>query len=247
MYFLPEQLAVSGSVVPEIRKRGIYEANVYVTTLQVRGRFGPLDWTGSGVAPDRINWPGARLVMGITDPRAIRSAVHVRWNGATLVFGPGKGQSPHVTNGISVPLADLKDAPRDTDFEFTIHLAGSSALRFSPYGRETDVSLTSSWPHPSFVGAYLPVKRTVGAEGFSADWKVLDLGRGYPQRFSNRLDLGKGMEEQQFGVSLMSVVDHYVLTDRAVKYGILFVFTTILAFFLFELLSYLRVHPIQNR
>ncbi|WP_265495614.1 inner membrane CreD family protein, partial [Providencia heimbachae] len=48
-----------------------------------------------------------------------------------------------------------------------------------------------------------------------------------------------------FSASLVEPVDHYQLAERAVKYALLFIGLTFMAFFLFETLTGLRVHPIQ--
>jgi inner membrane protein len=48
-----------------------------------------------------------------------------------------------------------------------------------------------------------------------------------------------------FGVSLIEPINIYSQAERAVKYGLLFVALTFTAFFLFELLKQLPIHPIQ--
>jgi inner membrane protein len=55
----------------------------------------------------------------------------------------------------------------------------------------------------------------------------------------------KVLDEALLGATLVSPVDAYRTTDRAVKYQLLFVGLTFLAFFLFELVVGLRVHPVQ--
>jgi inner membrane protein len=46
-------------------------------------------------------------------------------------------------------------------------------------------------------------------------------------------------------VSLVDPVNVYSQVDRATKYGVLFVLLTFVAFFMFEFLKQLRIHPIQ--
>jgi inner membrane protein len=46
-------------------------------------------------------------------------------------------------------------------------------------------------------------------------------------------------------VSLVEPVNVYAQVDRATKYGLLFVLLTFVAFFMFEFLRQLRIHPIQ--
>jgi inner membrane protein len=46
-------------------------------------------------------------------------------------------------------------------------------------------------------------------------------------------------------VSLLTPIDPYKLSDRATKYGILFVVLTFGGFFLFEMMKELPIHPVQ--
>ncbi len=46
-------------------------------------------------------------------------------------------------------------------------------------------------------------------------------------------------------VSLLTPIDPYKLSDRATKYGILFVVLTFGGFFLFEMMKQLPIHPVQ--
>jgi inner membrane protein len=46
-------------------------------------------------------------------------------------------------------------------------------------------------------------------------------------------------------VAFLEPVNIYLQSERAVKYGFLFVGLTFGAFFLFELLKGLRIHPVQ--
>jgi inner membrane protein len=53
------------------------------------------------------------------------------------------------------------------------------------------------------------------------------------------------LEASAFGVSFLQPGDAYRSTERAAKYQILFLGSTALLFFLFELLAGFRVHPVQ--
>ena len=71
-YFLPDRLAVSGTVEPEVRHRGIYDAVVYSTRLKFAGGFVP-DFAAAGIEHDRIDWAQAKVLFGVTDLRGIRT------------------------------------------------------------------------------------------------------------------------------------------------------------------------------
>jgi inner membrane protein len=145
------------------------------------------------------------------------------------------------------PLAPDTIAPIPFAVELT--LAGSEALRFVPTGKATEVRLSSPWPDPGFSGAFLPTARETGAQGFTARWQVSYLARNFPHTWLDaNVDRGMMRDQRQasaFGVAFVQAVDHYQQTERAVKYGLLFVMLTFTVFLLWELLRNLRLHPVQ--
>jgi inner membrane protein len=120
-------------------------------------------------------------------------------------------------------------------------------------GEETRVHLNSSWPSPSFGGAFLPTSRSLDETGFTADWYVLSLGRSYPQKWRQGEIDPYILSNSSFGVDLMIPVDSYQKVLRSVKYGILFILLPFVSLFLFEAFSrrreepdaQQRIHPLQ--
>ncbi len=114
-----------------------------------------------------------------------------------------------------------------------------------PLGRSSELRLQSNWPHPNFLGNFLPDERKITERGFSARWRSTWFANNINSAF--HYDDGILDEDKlpAFSASLIEPVDHYQLTERAVKYAVLFIGLTFMAFFLFETLTGLRVHPIQ--
>jgi len=128
----------------------------------------------------------------------------------------------------------------------SLTLNGSRSLRFAPAGVNNDIRLVSTWPDPSFQGAFLPVERKIGPEGFNAHWKVSYYGRSYPQQWTDRNPVNSaGIAPSLFGVDLVPALDSYRHVERSIKYGVLFIVLLFAAFFLFEILSGVRIHPFQ--
>jgi inner membrane protein len=246
-YFLPETLEVSGHIRTERRYRGIFDVPVYLAALELAGEIKTPDFSTWQLAAEDVVWEGASLVVGLTDPKAIRASVSLAWDDAPRAFGPGRGDAQLLVGGISAPIPGLgSEKPGAAHrFAFKLELGGSAELRVLPLGAETKVKLASDWPDPSFTGAYLPATRTVAAGGFEAAWSVPHLGRNFPQRWRAEEVQAGQLEGSAFGVSLISPVDAYTATERAVKYELLFVAMTFLAFYLIELFTRLRLHPVQ--
>jgi len=131
------------------------------------------------------------------------------------------------------------------DFSLRLRVRGTGRLHFLPLGNVTDVQLTSSWPDPSFNGAFVPVEHTVTDDGFSATWRVLALGRGYPSRWLRSEGYEQLLGASSFGVSLVPPIGVHQASLRAAKYAILFIGLTFLVYFLYEVFAGLRLHALQ--
>jgi inner membrane protein len=139
-------------------------------------------------------------------------------------------------------LIPLSPTQKDSRFSLELNLNGSEQLRFIPMGETTRVNLESTWPSPSFNGAFLPVSRQVSNNGFSATWNILHLNRNFPQFWvGNQYMVG----ESSFGLRLLITADIYQKSIRISKYAVMFIVFTFSAFFFSEVISRKRVHPIQ--
>jgi inner membrane protein len=245
-FFQPEELKIDGAIDTEVRHRGIFDVPLYLAKLRMTGRFARPDLSAWGIAERDILWSGATLVVGISEPRALREQVDLTWNGDVKAFEPGREIGTFVASGIHVPGIFKGGAPKEPEFTFAVPLVlgGADRLDIVPVGRDTEVALRSPWPDPSFTGAYLPTAREVGPGGFTATWKVPHLGRNYPQSWRDA-EVKEQLVQASFGVAFFATVDAYTAVTRSVKYELLFVFMTFLVFFLFELFYRLKVHPVQ--
>ena len=242
VYLLPEQLDISGTINPEIRYRGLFKVPVYRSDIRLNGHFSVPDM-GITDTNTEIDWAGATITVGISDMRGITEAIDFRWKNEKMDCEPGVSIENIVKSGITVnnPL-DLENKTESYRFSINISLNGSKAISFVPLGKETTAKINSSWTDPSFNGAFLPASRDISAQGFSATWKVLELNRNYPQRWTEKnVDLASSA----FGVELILPGDTYQLTERSIKYAILFIALTFMSFFFIEIIHKQRVHPIQ--
>ena len=67
--FLPERLAVDGTVTPSMRRRGIYETPVYAARLEISGRFAAPGFDFVALREVRPQWEQARVCFVISDLR----------------------------------------------------------------------------------------------------------------------------------------------------------------------------------
>lgn len=241
MNFLPERLAIKGKINPEIRYRSIYKAVMYNSALELEGEFPVPDFAGTGIDPQNIIWSGAAVSLGISDMKGIKDSISARVKNSEIVLNPGVESLDVLNSGVSSKI-NIEGSEKTIPFSFRISLNGSQSLDFMPIGKTTTVSLESSWPSPSFTGAFLPEKRTVTDKGFSAEWKVLHLNRNYPQKWSGKI---YKIDDSAFGLNLIITADVYQKSERTVKYALMFVVMTFSVFFFAEILMARRVHPVQ--
>ena len=158
---------------------------------------------------------------------------------------PGTNIPGLINSGITVNNI-FKEKPKKSsiDFSFSLQLQGSQFLGFIPLGKETNVTLSSNWQDPSFSGSFLPDNRTVNKEGFSAEYKILELNRNYPQFWIGSRNI-KNIESSSFGVDLLLPMNDYQKAMRSAKYALLAIVLTFLTFFLVEIFNKKEVHPFQ--
>lgn len=234
--FLPRALNVRGRVDTEVRRRGIFDVPLYTAKLHVEAAFAVPEAAEIAPLGGEVAWNRAVLAFGISDPKAIRAVAGLAWE-------PGPGDADLFATGLHAALPATKAGP--AIFAFDVALAGSGRLAVVPVGDETVVSLSSPWSDPGFDGAWLPIERHLGAGGFEATWRVLDLARNFPSRWIDRQIDQRQLSPSALGVSFLSPVDTYRTNERAVKYQLLFLGLTFVCFTLIELLAALRVHPVQ--
>ena len=247
LYFLPERFELDGQVQTELRARGIYQARLFHADNRINGHFSLPAQLGIKEDFADYQFDAPFLAVGISDIRGIENALKLELDGQRLDFVPGT-QVGWLGEGVRVmlPTLDTRNATELT-FGFDLRLQGTGSLQVLPVGKASRVSLAANWPHPSFIGNFLPGKREISDQGFSADWQTSFFSTNL-QEAMNRCVMGNDCEAfngRSFGVSFIDPVDQYLKSDRAIKYALLFIVLTFAGFFLFEVLKSLAVHPVQ--
>ena len=259
----PATLDVKGDVAIEPRYRGIFKVNGYV--LKARLVAGWND--GSTLVPEaqhlgsRLHCDAPVMFVALGDSRGVRSAA-MQIDGAAAPVLAGTQHASH-PRGFHADVAEsFAGARPPLRAEIGVELGGTGELSVAPVGDSTRVALASDWPHPSFAGRFQPIERQVGETRVSARWQLNALATTAPQaaavgapacrlhdgvvdEVSPREDDRRTPCVEIFGVAFMDPVSPYVLTDRATKYGLLFIALTFVGVGSVEVMRRLRVHPIQ--
>ena len=246
----PQSEAISTEIEPQLRKRSIYEAVVYDARNAGHARFTlPPDLARSGVGPGQMDLSAAQLRFTVSDPRGIGADAQVKAGDTALGLQPDG-------RGFVAPVDASRLQSGAVDIDFSFDLKGSQSLGLSPHSGDTQWTVRSSWPSPSFAGDFLPDARKVAANGFTARYRVgnLALGRSLVStgdaedgRVAPASKEARNAEENPTGaqISLIQPVDLYSQVNRATKYGFLFIGFTFLALLMFDVIGGVRVSAVE--
>ncbi|KWC89375.1 hypothetical protein WL58_06130 [Burkholderia cepacia] len=245
----PKTLNVDGTLTTSVRYRGIHKALVYELTSRLTGTLALPDLKKLPQADGHVSFKvdNAYVAIGIGDIRGLTAQPDLRIGGARFDVEQGT-RLDSLRQGVhaNVDLAALAEAGAGAGavvpFSIDLPLRGAESVAFAPVGDQNDFSLKSTWPHPSFDGAFLPNNRTVDARGFTGNWRVTSFNT----KAREQIATGNGDSAiETASVSMIEPVNVYLQAERATKYGALFVMLTFASFFMYELVKRLRIHPIQ--
>ena len=258
----PETSTLDTRIAPERRKRSIYEAVVYETTLTGQAKFlMPTDLERIGVPVTSLVFARAEIRFGLSDARGLFGAPPaVRIIGKALKLEPGHGLG--ATNGSGFfawhDASALSGGPMVADFDYRFR--GSDSITLAPRAGDTTWKVTSIWPSPSFQGGFLPTTRSVSDKGFSATYRVGNLALGQSlvnandntvqapsdrKGMSSYVETAGGTSQGAASISLVQPVDVYSQVNRATKYGFLFIGFTFLALLMFDVIGGVRIAGVE--
>ncbi|MCF8451922.1 MAG: cell envelope integrity protein CreD [Pedobacter sp.] len=256
IYILPETLDISSKASPEMLHRGIFDAVVYNSKIQVKGKFSALELIKSNIDPAMIQWDKAKVAIGLSDLKGLKNNPLIRLGNENYEVEPDLTSLKLFSNNLVI-LPNLSTGKNTAlNFSFDLDLRGSEKLSFLHLGKNTSVKIQGEWNNPSFTGRYLPDERSVSGKNFSATWKMPYYNRPYPQQWieentilnkPDTLVKGKNNSDTRavFGVDFLLPVDQYQKTTRAAKYAILVILLSFLSLFFTELLNKRNVHFLQ--
>ncbi|WP_104403177.1 cell envelope integrity protein CreD [Vibrio penaeicida] len=243
-FILPDNFNLTSHLESFEKYRGIYKARLYQAQTDLNGEFdlSSLDDL-SEFTIDKIS-----MVVGISDSRGLINLGELSLGGQSIEVEPGTGMN-QMTQGFHSKLdIDTLDTSKPLTFDLNFLLQGMGNLQITPIGNNTSVKLSSSWPHPSFIGDYLPTSSDIQETGFSAKWATNNFSTNITQLFDKCMSDNTECYElngRQMGVDLIDPVDHYLKSHRAVNYSLLVITLIFASFFLLELFQARPIHPIQ--
>jgi len=237
VFLLPETFTLAIDTRSQIRSRGIFDVPVYSAVAEADFTFDPDAATAQLSPGERILWDEASLRVTVSQNRALRGETRLRVDETEIPLEPRADG----TAGVTAALGDPREAGT---YVLTLGFNGASDLQATPMGRNSTVTITSDWPHPSFFGAFLPDGSEISEDGFTATWTIPHLARPLPQVSRSDFDT-TARNSSAFGVRFFQPNDFYQKAFRAARYGILFIALTFLTVLLIEGQTKRPTHPVQ--
>ncbi|WP_427451932.1 cell envelope integrity protein CreD [Litorimonas sp. WD9-15] len=220
-------------------------AKLLVSVSDVRGLKSDVSMMG----PDgqRLNFEPAQF-NGVTTP-AIPPVTETALNGSIRVISPAVPGSnyrgmPRFGNWLSADIGEWVESDVPFEVSTDLSLSGAQSLSVLPFAKSTRVDMASNWADPGFQGEFTPLSRDIGESGFSANWTLPYLSRGVAGEGRAHVILNR-LAQNQVRVKFVNTDNPYQTVNRALKYSILFIGMVFLAYFLFEVIVGVRVHPAQ--
>lgn len=251
------------------RNLGIYKAAIYTSTTEFEAVFTPGDALQGVDASYRFDWPQARIVMFVSDSRAIRDVAELRFtDGSTATLEPISDLSlaapyqeqdysrPGVFSTPSAPLptnlqafaapARLTNGPADFNVETRLVLTGSQRFSIAAFAQDTSATIRGDRRDTRREGYFQSTEAPQATDdGFTVSWRVPFVARGV-EKAADLATFNLGLAAtRDMAVSFVSSDNIYQGVARAVRYGIMFIGIVFLATLIFEAVSGRKAHPAQ--
>jgi inner membrane protein len=229
------------------RHRSLFKVPVYQAEFKFDATFDLTGVPSAAPAGAELDWTRAAIVIGASDARGALADGTLTAGSKTITFVPAESTG---NQNARLPLAyfdvRLPDLIQpNATFNVTVNLRFSGAQRLAilAYGKSTHLTAEGDWPSPGFDGGFLPVKRTISAQGFTSEWLVPFIARGIPAE--GTIAAVGTIDQIAMGISFIEMADPYQSVSRSLKYALLFIGLLFLSYFVFEVTAGKRVHPAQ--
>jgi len=242
----PAKGDASIKVRTEERHRSLFKVPVYQAELKFDATFDLTGVPSAAPAGAELDWARAAIVVGVSDARGALADGTLTLNGNTSTFAPADSIGDYSRLPLTyfgVKVSDLAKPNATFNAAANLRFSGAQRLAVLTYGKSTRLTAEGDWPSPGFDGGFLPVKRTVSPQGFSAEWSIPFIARGIPAEGTSAAV--SALDRTALGISFVEVADPYQSVSRSVKYALLFVGLLFLSYFVFEATAGKRVHPAQ--
>ena len=247
IFYTPEQYNVTGEIDTSILSRGIFKVPIYKSDLNISGKFESYNselFSSLIDNNDKVLYDEAVLLLGIKNKKSLLKLPKITINddNELVYYDNADSLNANFFHNKFIYKLNKDNLVNGFSFKTALSIQGGNTLYIKALATENNISLSSKWKDPSFVGNFLPVEREVSNNGFNAKWFIAGFNTSFSKYFTSDKTYS---DTDNVEVSFLLLNDNYSKTLRSVKYAILFIFIPFLILFLCEALSRIRVHPVQ--
>lgn len=262
---MPDKYSVEGDVDITTLNRGIFKAPIFNSVLKASGDFSAYNSSLNYIDPSYILWDDAVLIVGVGSKKNFTKL-------PTIYID--KKEIKTYDKNINIPIdffdnmlffkISRENALNGFKFLADINVQGGDSIEITPMTSENTFKISSKWSAPSFSGDWLPTKREVTKNGFTAEWNIpsfnVEFNKSWNTEGNNFLNssfssssfskysyssTSEKYKTDNVVASFLLLNDNYQKTSRSLKYQLLFIFIPFLALFLCEILTKKKIHPVQ--
>lgn len=241
-----KRVSIDTKVATEERYRGSYSYETLLSTVTMKGEV---------EIPDNLLLPTQHIaesspttshgffLLRVSERHFIQSVDTVTLDGTPLTIV--RSHRPD-TLAFAIPLLADRAPGVSRPLEVTLRVRGTKGISFSPLSHAFAVNLQSNSPNPSFVGAFLPIERSVDSSGSAAQWRGDTISTSLScYRECPSVDTFFANNSSPVGAVFLNDLSVHSMVERAIRYRELFVVLTFGEFLLFEIITKVRIHPVQ--
>ncbi len=247
IFYTPEEYNISGDVETSVLSRGIFKAPIYNSVLKVDGKFSAYNsefFNSITESDNTILYDEAVLLVGIRNKKSLLKLPKILLSDNTELIYYDKADSINIKffHNKFIYKIYKENLINGFNFKTELNIQGGNSINIKALATENNISISSKWKDPSFIGNFLPVEREVSKNGFIAKWFIAGFNTSFSKYFTSDKEYS---DNDNIKISFLLLNDNYNKTLRSIKYAILFIFIPFLVLFLCEVISGIRVHPIQ--
>ena len=233
----------------EERRRSLFKVPVFQADLKFDAEFDLSGVPSAAPADAALDWSRAGIVVGVSNAHGALADGTLTVNGKTATFAPAdtiaesNAEQRLPLTYLGVTANNIAQPNSAFHVSAALRFSGAQRLAVLAYGKTSHLTVEGDWPSPGFDGPFVPIKRTVSAQGFTGEWLVPFIARGVRAEGTNTAV--STLDSAALGVSFIEVADPYQSVNRSLKYLPLFVGLVFLSYFIFEVTARKRVHPAQ--
>ncbi len=258
----PQDMELSSSIQPQIRKRGIYKVPIYTNNIKIQSTFKLKPGSPSWQKVQGADLSKAKLILEIKDlSKGLDNELKVNIKGqkheTTPVLNQGMQEAAKAlteyddededygTDYYDAATIDLpismellsQGLPVGTDFT----LNGTEHFKVIPTAIQNSISIKGKWSDPSAIGSRLPSDPLQVVDGkFNTSWSFINRSISPASSVSIA-----SLASEAVGVSMLITVDNYTKVERSLKYAIMIIILCFAAMFMLEVFNKKELHIIH--